>query len=211
MAVKQRVISMKEFAKAMLEIDSGFAEGVQQFEESFGKADADTLAVLSQVTYFCWGNNEYENDIVEACRAIGTGRPTSFLYHGQVTPKRWGMLNTYVIGVQSWLGIDLLLPKRISNARVQRIKQWLGESDPAKEALAELFLCNLIDQLMDTNFAKLSGDTRPDNREYVDFTPWYARSDNTWYATEDNSAFIEECKQRIRHTGWVPHQKTLKN
>ena len=42
MAVKQRIISMEEFAQAMLEADIKFAERVRHFEARFGTVDLDT-------------------------------------------------------------------------------------------------------------------------------------------------------------------------
>ena len=135
-SAKQRVIPIKEFAEAMLETDSGFTDRVRRFEERFGKADSDTLAVLAQAAYFCWGNNEYRNGIVEVCRAIKAGRPTSFFYHGQITPRRWAVLNTYVIGVQNWLGVDRHITSGTSKTKIKQIEQWLGKREPAKDALA---------------------------------------------------------------------------
>jgi len=50
MPVTQRIVPMGEFAQAMLESDEGFAERVRSFEDAFGKADPDTLAVMAQAS-----------------------------------------------------------------------------------------------------------------------------------------------------------------
>ena len=118
MTPKQRVISLKEFAKAALARDSSFAERVRHFETRFGTVDGDTLAVLAQAAYFCWGENEYQSDLVEVCQAIRIGKPTSLYHCRQITPERWTEMNTYVIGVQRWLGVDLPLPRGIDSGKI---------------------------------------------------------------------------------------------
>jgi len=46
MTVTQANVSVKEFAKVMLEADSIIAGRVRHFEERFGPADTDIVAVL---------------------------------------------------------------------------------------------------------------------------------------------------------------------
>jgi hypothetical protein len=128
MAVKQHLISITEFAQALLEADSKFAERVQYFQTRFGIVDLDTLAVLAQATYFCWFEHEYERDYIEVCRAIGTGRPTSLFLCRQVTPARWVQMNTYVIAVQHWLGFNLHLTKEINIRKIEQIARWRTSS-----------------------------------------------------------------------------------
>jgi len=120
MAAKQYVVSIKKFAEAMFETDIVFAERVRKFEKSFGTVDSDTLAVLAQATYFCWFECEYERDYVEVCRAIGTGKPTSLFLCRQVTPERWLQMNTYVIAVQRWLGVNFALPGDIDSNKLSK-------------------------------------------------------------------------------------------
>jgi len=189
---------MGEFAQAMLESDEGFAERVRSFEDAFGKADPDTLAVMAQASYFCWFEVEYERDYVEVCRAIGSGKPTSLFLCRQVTPGRWAEMNSYVVGVQRWLGSDALLPEAVDVDKISQIMQWLGERSPPKEALAELFLCHLTTDLLRLGLAKLSGVDDPDEGAYVDFTRWYHGTDGTPLAPESREELINDLKRRVR-------------
>jgi hypothetical protein len=183
----------------MLEADSAFAERVQHYDEQFGAADADMLAVLAQAAYLCWFHCEHSNDLIETCRAIASGRPTSMHLCLQVTPKRWAEMNTYVVGVQRWLGVDLPLPRSVNRAKIDQIKRWLGDRDPAKDALAVLFLHHLIDQLLfRTSLSKLAAGTTQERVEYTSFTPWYFRPDGTTYATAQEDPFIGDCRRKIR-------------
>lgn len=198
MAAKQHVVPIRQFAQAMLEADSGFAERVQQFEERSGKVDADTLAVLAQAAYLCWGENEHRTDFLQVCRAIGTRKPTSFYHCRQIAPERWVEINTYVVGVQSWAGVDLPLPSGIDGGKVKRIAQWLSGRDKAKDALAELFLCQLIDHLLNISLAKMGRDVMPEEAAHADFTPWYFRPDGARYGTGNREVLVEEYTQRVR-------------
>jgi len=125
-------------------------------------------------------------------------------------------MNTYVMGVQRWSGVDLPLPAGISIAKMERIAKWLGERNPAKEALAALFLTQLLDDLLNyVSFARLAGDHAPDVADYPDFTPWYVRPDGARYAVvhevapadghrfrwrnEAMCAFAEELTGIVRH------------
>ena len=198
MAAKQHVTRMTEFASAMLAADSGFADRVRHFEKCLGRGDADTLAVLAQSAYFCWGNQEHQSNLIEVCHAIRTGKPTSMFYHAQITAARWAQLHAYVIGVQRWLGVELPLALEIDGRKIAQIREWLGERHPAKDALAMLLLSKLIASLLDTAFAPLGGDVEPEDVEYTDFSSWYLRADGGRYAGHDSGAFAEDCKQRVR-------------
>jgi hypothetical protein len=198
MPVTQRIVPMRAFARAMLKSDEGFAERIRRFEDAFGKVDADTLAVMAQASYFCWFEVEYERDYVEVCRAIGSGKPTSLFLCRQVTPKRWAEMNSYIVGVQRWLGSDAPLPEAVDLSKIAQIIQWLGESNPQKEALAELFLCHLVPDLLRLSLAKLSGADDPDETAYVDFTRWYHGTDGTPVTLEGGQAVINELKRRVR-------------
>ncbi len=191
-------VPLAQFAKDMLETDVVFADRVRNIEKQFGAADDDTLAVLAQAAYFCWFEFEYENDLVEVCRAIGVGKPTSMHLCLQVSPERWAEMNTYVVGVQRWLGLDLPLPNEVDGAKVEQTKQWLGDRNPAREALAQLFLVHLLDQLLfRASLAKMGGDTQEKRREYTDFAPWYARPGGLRSGTGQEKLFIEKCKLRV--------------
>lgn len=209
MAAKQRVISIKEFARAMLGADSAFAQRVRTFESRFGEVDADTLAVLAQAAYLCWYECDYASDLLSTCRAIGTAKPTSIHHCAQVTPERWAGLNAYVVGAQRWLGVDLSLPDGVDGARVERIGKWLGERDLAKEALVALFLCQLVDHLvLRASFSVLGEGIARTEAEYADYTAWYTRPDGLRYATGrdhdapsddvQDDAFVAECVRRVR-------------
>ena len=102
MLFSQRVAPIVGMADAMLRADRAFSQRVRQFEGRFGSVNPDMLGVLAQAAYFCWGNLEYRRGLAATCRAIGTGRPTSFYYHNQVTPSRRDEVNAYVVGVQRW-------------------------------------------------------------------------------------------------------------
>ena len=144
MGVRQHIIPMSEFAQAMYKSDKGFAERVRGFERVFGKVDTDTLAVMAQASYFCWFEVEYEQDYTDVCRAIGMGRPTSLHLCRQLTPQRWTEVNTYIVGVQRWLGVERPLPGQPPVTVLKRIDEWLGDHNSPKEALAELFVCHLV-------------------------------------------------------------------
>ena len=216
MTVPQHTVSLVEFAQAMFEADGGFAERVRAFEERFGPVDDDTLAVLAQAAYFCWHNRQYRDNLMQLCRAIGTGKPTRLFSHCQVTPERWAKLNAYVVGVQRWAGIALDPPAGVDSEKVERIKRWLGEPHPAKVALTSLFLSHLIDDLLNyASFAALGESNAPQNAGYADLFPWYARPDGAPYAIGhalapsdghrwrwDNEVWVtgvEEDKRRVRH------------
>jgi hypothetical protein len=176
---------------------------------STGPADADTLAVLAQAACLCWFECQYARDLPQVCRAIGTGKPTSSFSCLQIPSDRWTEINTYVVADQRWLDVDQPPPPGIDHAKMHTIVQWLGERSPAKDALAALFLCQLVDQLvLRASFSKLGQDPAPEGSEYVDFTPWYNRADGTQYATGSDydgprkrgpgGHFAEECKQSVR-------------
>ena len=201
MTAKQRVICVKEFAEAMLEFDSNFADRVGHFEENFGATDADMLAVLAQATYFCWYIHDYESNLILICRAISAGKPTAFHLCFQVGPERWAAVNSYVIGIQRWLGVDLPLPSQIDSEKIEQIAQWLGGPNMAKETLAKLYLAHtkgdlLMNHLMNTGLAKMGKNTAPKNmEEYTDLTSWWPGF--VWDTAEDKASFIEKCKQLV--------------
>lgn len=197
-AAGQQGVPIREFAKAMLAASPPFADRVRRFEAEFGPAGADTLAVLAQASFFCWGNAEYQKDLAEVCLAIASERPTSFSYHRQVTPRRWARIHTYVVGVQRWLGGRLPLPVNVDRAKVEQIQKWLGARNPAKEALAQLLLWRLVDHVLNLSLARLAGDVGLDDTPYANFTEWYARPDGTRYAGGDAEAFLEDCTRRVR-------------
>jgi hypothetical protein len=201
----QRVISLREFAKAMIEADDAFAHRVQDFERCFGPADADTLALLAQAATFCWHNHEYRANLAELCRAVAKGVPTTLYSHCQVTRGRWAELHSYVVGVQCWLGVDLPLPAGIDSAVVERIGHWLGERSRAKEALAALLLTQLVDDLFNyVSFSKLAGDGVPGTDGYADFAPWYVGADGTRYAVEHELAPADGHRFRWKNEAMGP-------
>lgn len=200
----------------MLEADTTFAERVGSFEQRFGTADADTLSVLAQAAYFCWNNCECQTNLAELCHAIGTGKPTMSYYHCQVSPDRWTEMNTYVVGLQCWLGVTLPMPNEVTTVKVEEIMRWLGRRNRAKEAMVTLMLTQLVDDLMNyVSLARLAGEDDLKSAEYVDFSLWYIRRDGNRYAANHQVApanghrwywknksmyaFAEECKQRITH------------
>lgn len=213
----QCVVSINEFARAALEADSGFSGRVREFEGRFGTADADTLAVLAQAAHLCWFHASYEANLLAACRAIAAMKPTPFSHCCQISPARWIQMDAYVIGVQAWLGLDLRLPSEIDKGLIERIGAWLGERSSTKNALAALFLCQLVDHLVfRVSFATMGGEATSASAPgvpshsgaYADYTPWYARPDGAWYSTGDDyddppdraevSDFVRECKGRVR-------------
>ena len=197
MGIRQRIVDMKEFARAMLAISDRFAERVRDFEAHFPVND-DTLAVMAQASYFCWFEAEYEQDYTEVCRAIGLGRPTSFYLCRQVTPRRWIDLHAYVVGVQRWLGVERRVPDEMDLAKVDQVIRWLEARSPQKEALAELYLCHLIiDHLLRLSLAKLGGSPDPDPICYSDFTAWYVGADGTAFTIENRDRQIERLKRQV--------------
>lgn len=208
----QQIVQMTEFARDVLATDDVFAERVRRFEGRFGHVSSQTLAVMAQASLFCWFDNEYERDFLEVCHAIGQEKPTSQFLCGQVTPARWIDINTYVVGVQKWLGCSRPAPADVDGKLVLRIGQWLGDRAPAKIPLCELFLLKLIDDLWNyTSLAKLGGETSPDGMPYPDFTEWYSHDgrsyatghaptddDRVSWLTEAMPATVEHLTQRAR-------------
>jgi hypothetical protein len=182
----------------MLTSDAGFAERVRRFEDVFGGTDADSLAVMAQASYFCWFEVEYERDYLEVCRAIGSGKPTSLYLCRQVTPERWARMNSYVIGVQHWLGSTMPTPHTADLGKIAQIIQWLGQPSPRKKALAQLFLCHLIGDLLRLSLAKLSGSDDPGEEVYSDFTAWYHGADGTPFSPEGEEELTDELVERVR-------------
>ena len=199
MNVVQQTIPMMSFAQAMLDRSPGFADRVCWYEREFGTVDDDTLAVLSQANHFCWFEVEYVQDYLDVCRAIGAGKPTSLYLCRQVTPERWAEMNSYVIGVQQWLGVKAPVPRETSKRKVGQITGWLGHPTPRKEALAELYVCHLVmDHLLRLSLTRLSGTEDPDEGWYADFTPWYRTSDGTRLTVEGRDRLIGELVERVR-------------
>lgn len=198
MPVTQRTVPIREFARAMLESDGGFAERVRRFEDVFGSTDTDSLAVTAQASYFCWFQVEYERDYVEVCRAIGSGKPTSLYLCRQVTPERWAQMNSYVVGVQRWLGSTVPTPHAADLHKIAQIRQWLGKPSPQKTALAQLFLCRLVGDLLRLSLAKLSGRDDPDEEVYSDFTAWYHGADGTPFAPGREQVLTNELVECVR-------------
>jgi hypothetical protein len=197
MSVRQHIIPISEFVEAMIETDISFAKDVTRFEESFGTIDKDTLSVLAQARYFCWFEVEYVKDYFEVCRAIGSGNPTSFYLCRQVTPRRWALMNSYVVGIQMWLGYKGPLNDEVDPGNVDKIRYWLDERTAAKEALAELYVSLLIADLLELSLAKLSASNDPEKEEYADFTPWYRGIDGTPFTVDKTKALIDMSKQRV--------------
>lgn len=204
MTATQHKVSIRAFARDMLTSCSDFTGRVQRFEERFGRASEDTLAVLAQAFYYCWFEDAYESDLVATCRAINLGKPTGFYLCGQVTPERWIDMHTYVVAVQRWLGYDLTLPREMNWEKIRNIRQWLGIPHPAKDWLAALFLCQLVDHLvLRTSFSKMGEDDMEEGH-YTDYSPWYMRPDGPRYTMSagDNDTpdvYVDLCKQHIRN------------
>lgn len=182
MTVVQQTTSLKLFAEAMCGQNDSFAERIRTYEESFGPTDNDGRALLAQAAYFCWFHGEYEGNLLSTCRAIGGGRPSYLYLCGQVTPTRWSAVNTYVVSVQRWLGLEPASPTLLDAGQLARTAAWLGERTPAREGLARLFLCQLVDHLvLRTTFAVLTDGPAPASGVYADFSPWYLRPDGLRY------------------------------
>ena len=107
-------------------------------------------------------------------------------------------MNTYVVGVQRWLGVERPLNRQLPGAKLQRIDEWLGGHTLTREALAELFVCHLVAGLLHLSLAKLSGRYDPEGGVYVDFTPWYSRHDGTQYSSESYRSLIEHLQRNVR-------------
>ena len=195
-------IPVADFAEAMLKHGrDSFPSRVVEFESRFGKADADTLAVLAQAAYYCWGNCHYRDNLRNVCCAVGSGKPTSMYLHNQVDAGRWVELNTYVEAVQHWLDPGARdLPDVVDGGMIDQVGQWFGERSACKELLASMFLNELVGNLLHMNLTKL-GDVDADREmEYYDFGPCYRRPDGTHYG-RDRAAFTNQCVERLRTQG----------
>ncbi|HJN49054.1 MAG: hypothetical protein QGI68_02335 [Pseudomonadales bacterium] len=199
-SVRQQIVPMRDFAQAMRESDKDFAERVGRFERTFGRTDSDTLAVLAQACYFCWFEIEYEQDYSNVCRAIGTGEPTSLYLCRQISPSRWEELNSYIVAVQNWLGMQMPVAK-LPRAAIEQTQMLLGDHTPEKEALAELFVCHLAVDLLQLSLTKLSGADDPDEKLYPDFTEWYVRHDGSRYSLQNYPSLIEQLEKNVRSFG----------
>ena len=159
-----------------------FAETIARFESRFGAVDDGTLAALAQAAFLCWHNVEVENNLLAVCAAIRTGQPTVHYYHCQITAHRWNEMHTYLVGIQRWIGVQRPLPLQVDSHKVAEIGAWLGERTPAKEALAELLLIRLVDDLL--NYASLTHFECNDGGQgaYSDFSRWYLAANGTPYA-----------------------------
>jgi hypothetical protein len=171
----------------MREAGGSFDERVQQFESRFGAVSDDLLGVLAQAAFLCWHNLEIYRNLFALCEAIQTGRPTTHYYHCQITARRWNEIHAYLIGIQRWMGVEHTLPPEIDPSQVEQIGAWLGERTPVKQALTELLLIRLVDDLL--NYASLArfGNGRGQGRgeveeTYSDFSAWYWARDGKLYA-----------------------------
>lgn len=138
--VAQQRVSLKNFAVTMRKAKGSFAQSVARFESRFGVVTDEVLSVLAQAAFLCWVNIELNQNLINICKAIGSGIPNSLYYHSQVSPEQWKSINTNVIGMQRWLGVKFPLPFGIDAKKVQEINHWLGEKSPGKEALVKLLL-----------------------------------------------------------------------
>jgi hypothetical protein len=167
----------------MREAGGSFDERVRQFESRFGAVSGDLLGVLAQAAFLCWHNVEIYRNVYTLCEAIQTGRPTTHYYHCQITARRWNEMHAYLVGIQRWIGVEHTLPPEIDPSQVEQIGAWLGERTPVKQALTELLLIRLVDDLL--NYASLArcGNGRGEEKEtYSDFSAWYWARDGTPYA-----------------------------
>jgi|TARA_Y100000310_G_scaffold336275_1_gene420365 hypothetical protein len=193
--IRQRIIPISEFAEAMRASDDNFAARVHRFEQTDGQADSDTLAVLAQACYFCWFEIEYERDYLNVCRAVGAGKPTSLYLCRQISPRRWTELNGLIVAVQVWLGMDA--PADVPAEPIEQVRLRLGDHTPEKDALAQLFVCNLAVDLLQSSLAKLSGSNDPDEQLYGDYSGWYSHDGNR---LQDHPSRIEHLKEDIRRS-----------
>jgi hypothetical protein len=203
--VVQTSLSLEAFAVGMRRDCPGFAQRVHRFEERFGPVDANILGVLAQAAFFCWFENEYEQDFIEVCRAIGQGKPTTMYLCCQITPQRWATINSYAVGMQCWLGAKLPLPGDTEQTKIDWVAHLLGPRHPAKEALVVLTLHWLVSELRDkTILGRLAGaDTKPKQAEYADYSAWYASFDGQPLSC-DLSKAKAACKDRVLAGGSMP-------
>jgi len=167
----------------MRETGGSFADKVERFESRFGAIDDDMLGVLAQAAFLCWHNVEIQANLFALCEAIKTGNPTSHYYHCQITARRWNEMHTYLLGIQRWLGVEHALPPEIDPRQVEQIGTWLGERAPVKQALTELLLIRLVDDLLNyVSLARLGSGRGEEEETYSDFSARYWARDGTPYA-----------------------------
>ena len=192
---QQQVVPFAAIARGIR--GESFVARVRQFAEAFGEVDTGTRAVMAQASLLCWFESEYEQNFLEVCRAIGQEKPTTQYHCRQLTPTRWVTINTYVVGVRRWLGCSRPLPGTVDGPRTEQIGQWLGERSEAKDALCNLFLIKLIDELWNyASLTRLGNQASTDTAAYDDFTEWYYQNDGTVYAT-DRSAVNDAAHARF--------------
>jgi hypothetical protein len=192
---RQQVVPFAAIARGIR--GESFVARVDRFAETFGEVDTDTRAVMAQASLLCWFESEYEQNFLEVCRAIGQGKPTTQYHCRQLTPTRWVTINTYVVGVRRWLGCPRPLPGTVDESRIEQIGHWLGDRSESKDALCNLFLVKLIDELWNyAGLTRLGSQASTDSSAYVDFTEWYYQNDGTAYAT-DRSAVNDASHARL--------------
>jgi hypothetical protein len=190
----QQMIPLTDFAKAMrANADDSFAARVDEYESQFGKTDEDTLAVLAQAAYYCWGNYHFKDNLLQVCAAIGSGKPTSMYLHGQVAPCRWAELNSYVVAVQLWLDpVSSEMRDCVDARTVDMIAGWLADSTDDKRLLAAIFLNELVPNLVSMNLSKLGNADYYDAEDYHNFAHWYMRPDGTIFG-QAREKFTDHC------------------
>ncbi len=196
MAIRQQRVPGGAFAQAVREEDPGFAERVAQFEARFGPVSEDLLGVLAQARYTCWFVSDYHCDLLNACRAIGSGRPCSFQLCGQVAPEQWQTLCADVVGLRRWLGEPVYGARLAGSAPVH---QFLGEPTPAKEILARLLLRRLSGALLSASPSRLGPAGTFQASDYADPSA-------EWFETEgaDVDVAAAECRRALASEGVAP-------
>jgi len=210
MAAHPRTVPIIEFAEAMRAQGGSFAERITRLETRFGPVRADLLGVLAQAAFLCRVNIQGEANLLAACRAIRTGKPSRWHYHCQITPERWDEMHAYLVGIQCWLGIELPVPPKLNRPKLDQINLWLGSPIPARKALCELFLIRFVDDLLNyASFACLGAEQQMPQGDYMDYSDWYFAVDCGPYAvpkTRDSSRSpftdprLKERTQELVHT-----------
>ncbi|MHA2281806.1 MAG: hypothetical protein ACXAC5_13265 [Promethearchaeota archaeon] len=172
-----KTISLISFAKAMFDKKREFFSLVKDFEKDFGQVNDEMLGILAQTAFFCYFNNQYKENLLNTCKAIGSGQPNRLYLHRMISPERWDELHDYIIGLQLWRGVSLSLP-RITSKKWDLISNWLGMKTEIKEAFVDLLLFQLINDALSIRFFIFQEDNTPPE-EYQNYSNWYINLDGT--------------------------------
>jgi hypothetical protein len=186
------------FARGMLSSDASFTQRVARLEARHGPLCETGLSVAAQANYVCWFEASFPKSLIDACRAIGEGRPNRLTLCQQVSPQRWCRLHEIVVAVQRWLGDPRRTPEGLDGAEVARWQALLGSPVPARMALARLYLWTLVQHLrLNTSLGQLAAEGSLETGMYADYAGWYRDQEGRMYGREGWERLLAACRASL--------------